>query len=234
MKQPSLSVRVVVVVATVLSAAVVFLLLPRTAHDVVEAFDREGGPVELLTALFFLAGSALCVYRIAAKTPRDRPYLYLWAGACFLFFGEETSWLQHMIGYGTPEAVSAVNVQQEFNLHNLLEAGSLHEAFTTGKFDYKLFFNTEMMFYFGFFSYFVAFPAVARTKWLAGLARKLKFPLPTISFILFLLVVLALSIFGYVLTPELRNEFSEARELYFALFILLYVVVYLGTEEAGA
>jgi len=233
-KQPSLAIRVVVVAATVLSAAVVFLLLPRIAPDVVEAFDREGGPVELLSALFYLVGFSLCVYRLAAKTSHNRPYLVLWAGACFLFVGEETSWLQHMIGYGTPDAIRDVNVQQEFNLHNLLEGGSLHEAFGSGKFDYKLFLNPNTMFYLGFFSYFFVFPVLVHAKWLAGLARKLKFPLPTIGFIVFLLAVLTLSTVGYLLAPEMRNEISEARELYFALFIMLYVVVYLGTEEPGA
>jgi len=35
------------------------------------------------------------------------------------FFGEETSYLQHYIGFSTPEAYAVLNAQNELNIHNL-------------------------------------------------------------------------------------------------------------------
>jgi hypothetical protein len=37
----------------------------------------------------------------------------------FFCFGEEISWAQRIIGFTTPEAFTDVNVQNEFNLHNI-------------------------------------------------------------------------------------------------------------------
>jgi len=51
---------------------------------------------------------------------------------CFFSLGEEVSWGQHFFHYTLPEAVSAVNVQEEFNIHNLNVAkafGLNEEAF---------------------------------------------------------------------------------------------------------
>ena len=38
---------------------------------------------------------------------------------CFAIAGEEASWGQHLVGWSTPEGWSAVNDQQETNLHNI-------------------------------------------------------------------------------------------------------------------
>jgi hypothetical protein len=48
-----------------------------------------------------------------------------------LFFvgaGEEISWGQHLMHFNTPNYLNKVNVQNEFNIHNI-------EAFNTGNFD---------------------------------------------------------------------------------------------------
>jgi hypothetical protein len=216
----------------VLSAVVVFLGLPRTTPEFVDTFDDEGGAIELLSALFYLVGSLLCAYRLfIVKSRHDRHYLYLWGLLCFLFFGEETSWLQHIIGYGTPTAVREVNVQGEFNLHNLLDAGSWHEALSRGQFSYKLFLNTTAMFRLGFFTYFLLVPILFRAGLLQKLRNKLRFPLSTVSFVVALCATMLLSFVGYYFNQDLRMELTEAREFYYALFIMLYVLFCLGSGD---
>ena len=232
-KLPATSLNLVSVVV-ILSATVVFLILPRTATNIVDAYDRESGWVELISALFYLAGCVICVYRLVTKTPYNRPYLYLWAGLCFVFFGEETSWLQHIIGYGTPEAIGEINVQNEFNLHNLLEAGSWHDMWTRGKLDYTVFLNTTTLFRVGFFSYFLLVPVLMHAGFFGKARRKLKFPLPTIGFIVSLSVTMAMSALGYYFNIGLRMDITEARELYYALYVMLYVYFALGNDSAGA
>ena len=218
-------------VIVVLSATVVFLWLPSTTPELVKNFDREGGSVELLSAIFYLVGLLACLYRIVGKVPYHRPYLYLWAILCFLFFGEETSWLQHIIGYGTPDAIREVNVQGEFNLHNLLEDGSWHEALTSGKLDYKMFLSTTALFRLGFLTYFLLIPVIMRAGLFKGPRRRLKMPLPAVGFIVSLIATLSLSLLGYYFNPELRMDLTEAREMYYALFIMLYVLFYSGTKN---
>ena len=42
-----------------------------------------------------------------------------WALLMFVFMGEEISWGQRILGFGTPEVLMEINHQQEFNLHNI-------------------------------------------------------------------------------------------------------------------
>jgi len=45
--------------------------------------------------------------------------MLLFTLGCIYFGGEEASWGQHYFGWGTPEALAAVNAQQETNIHNI-------------------------------------------------------------------------------------------------------------------
>jgi hypothetical protein len=83
---------------------------------------------ELVGAFSFLVTSLLFFYgfRVARKT-LDKSWVslmkqlvYLGLAVLFLFgAGEEISWGQRILGFQTPESVSEVNRQEEFNLHNL-------------------------------------------------------------------------------------------------------------------
>jgi hypothetical protein len=223
----------IIATAILVSAAAVFLVLPRTSPDFVKTFDREGGMIELLSALFYLVGFVLCAYRLfIVKTRHDRAYLYLWAALCVLFFGEETSWLQHVIGYGTPQSIAEINVQNEFNLHNLFETGSLHEALTSGQVSIRHFLDTTTLFRLGFLFYFLILPTLMHAGAFKGFRQKMRPPLPSIGFITTLFATLTLSLLGYYFAQELRLELTEAREAFYALFIMLYVFLDLGTEPA--
>jgi hypothetical protein len=90
---------------------------------------REDGPAENLTALLFGLASLACCW-LAIETPRRNLglessrravglFFALCAVACFFIEMEEISWGQRIIGFDTPMTLRAVNVQGEFNLHNL-------------------------------------------------------------------------------------------------------------------
>jgi len=83
----------------------------------------ETGFVETLTAVF-LAGAVffgLAALRRRASLPAG--WLGVWLGlfvlGCVYFLGEEISWGQHWFGWATPEGLAGINEQGETNLHNI-------------------------------------------------------------------------------------------------------------------
>ncbi|NBC88704.1 MAG: hypothetical protein GVX90_04290 [Alphaproteobacteria bacterium] len=81
----------------------------------------EDGPFEYASALLYAIAAAACL--VLAARARGRGRLRLWlAGLAALFVfvgGEEVSWGQRIVGFGTPDDLAAVNVQGEFTLHNV-------------------------------------------------------------------------------------------------------------------
>lgn len=89
-----------------------------------DAITAESGLWESLTALGLLAAGATLIIGVV----RLRSFFYRrWSlvtpagmGAMFLLgAGEEVSWGQHWFGFTPPEALSALNTQNELNLHNI-------------------------------------------------------------------------------------------------------------------
>jgi hypothetical protein len=86
-------------------------------------WESELGPGENATALALVLAivtGVLAARRAAASGRRWLVgWLILFTLGCIYFAGEETSWGQHWIGWQTPEALSALNDQNETNLHNM-------------------------------------------------------------------------------------------------------------------
>lgn len=81
----------------------------------------EDGPFEYASALLYFSAAAACLMFAARARGRGRLRFWL-AGLAGLFVfvgGEEISWGQRLVGFGTPEDLAAVNVQGEFTLHNV-------------------------------------------------------------------------------------------------------------------
>lgn len=90
---------------------------------------REDGPYEYAGAILFLF-TAIVFAILAAKPglfkgkrrfykyPEKRYYL-LFMVLFFFAFGEEISWGQRIFNFEAPETLKELNVQGEFNLHNL-------------------------------------------------------------------------------------------------------------------
>jgi hypothetical protein len=114
-------------------------------------FELVGAFALLVTSILFLYG-----FMLARKT-LDKTWVSLvkqlvYLGLAVLFFfgaGEEISWGQRILGFQTPEPLSQVNRQEEFNLHNL----SAWEAST--------FLDPDRLFDMFWFLFAVLTPAVA-------------------------------------------------------------------------
>jgi hypothetical protein len=128
----------------------------------------ESGPVENMGAVFFLISSVFLfiIYSKSSgagnsfgKFHTKRNIFYFLLGLfCFMCFGEEISWGQHMMGWDTPAGLKERNVQGETNLHNL-------DIFYDKSTDFKNTgnhptFNMTTLFSAFLFSYFILVPLV--------------------------------------------------------------------------
>lgn len=99
-----------------------------------EAFYRdwilpEGyGVLELSQFIFAATGSFVAARLLFDPYVKGWPLLkgavFIFAFACFYIAGEEHSWGQHFFQWQTPEYWSAINRQQETNLHNTFGAAN--------------------------------------------------------------------------------------------------------------
>jgi hypothetical protein len=104
----------------------------RSVYAMPALYDPEQW-LETLSAISWLAAAGLFL-RVAwdaRQNKHGRTSSILVAATmatglvCLLCPGEELSWGQHAIGYRSPPAVAAINVQGEVNLHNLLARDAL-------------------------------------------------------------------------------------------------------------
>ncbi len=95
------------------------LLLPATT---LAPLMSENGPHEILQAAVLLCGLGVALDALARPSTRRRPEAFAWialAALCQVYVaGEELSWGQHLFGWTTPDPWSAMNDQDETNLHN--------------------------------------------------------------------------------------------------------------------
>ncbi|QIQ86872.1 MAG: hypothetical protein G9473_09380 [Erythrobacter sp.] len=106
--------------AVALAGAGLTILAIADARTFTVLFE-EDGPFEYGSALLYFGAAGACL--ALAGRARGRARLRLWlAGLAALFVfvgGEEISWGQRLLGFGTPDDLAAVNVQGEFTLHNV-------------------------------------------------------------------------------------------------------------------
>jgi hypothetical protein len=86
-------------------------------------FNTELGLIESLTAFFALlaiiTGFRMWTIRSNFPTNKYSIFILLLIIGSIYALGEEISWGQHYIGWGTPEWLVDLNVQNETNLHNV-------------------------------------------------------------------------------------------------------------------
>lgn len=85
---------------------------------------KEEGVIEWLTVVFFLI-AAFIAWKIRSQKALphkkfSRPFCIFIILGCLFVAGEELSWGQHILGWGTPEFLAEINKQNETNLHNIL------------------------------------------------------------------------------------------------------------------
>ena len=87
----------------------------------------EDGPLEYATVINFVMAAALLFYTCFKRFERFRPRDYRnvsilagLGGMLMVVALEEISWGQRIIGFKTPESLTEINTQGEFNFHNLM------------------------------------------------------------------------------------------------------------------
>ena len=202
-------------------------------HDTYRALVRsELGLVELGTVAMLLVALGTAVRLFLARKRLPVAWLGTWMGLFSLgalyFAGEEASWGQHYFGWGTPEALAAVNAQAETNIHNI------HGAFDQ---------LPRNLLTLGVIVGGIVLPIARRRKYGAwveapGAQRWL---LPTV-------VCLPTAVLATVVSiPEKLFEAADAevpnlieispgetKEYYFALFLMLYVLSLARRVRASA
>ena len=142
------------------------------SNEVLMLLTEEDGFYENLGALLFLATSMS--FFILALKPKyfvadrkmknypERKYFWLLAILFIFAFGEEISWGQRIFGFETPEYIREINIQEEFNLHNL---EIFHGKTTEGedKTGWSAIFTMHRLFYLFLFTYLLAIPLLC--KW---------------------------------------------------------------------
>jgi hypothetical protein len=98
------------------SAYAIFLHLYN--QEVLNGLCREDGLLEGLSAIFYFAAAGFFIFS-NKKYGFKNPWFWFFAALFFVIAGEEISWGQRIFGIVTPENLESVNVQNEFNLHNV-------------------------------------------------------------------------------------------------------------------
>ncbi len=84
------------------------------------ALCREDYWVENLTAVWFLLAGILLFVTAWAERSFLRRCVYILGGMAMVFAaGEEISWGQRIFGFATPDFLMPLNMQEEFNVHNI-------------------------------------------------------------------------------------------------------------------
>jgi hypothetical protein len=191
------------IVWTVLSTALVFLLIFLTHPVFFSELGREGNLVESLSATFSFLACGLFVYIFLLLRRQARPtkVLYLitslsFASAFFLLGMEEVSWFQRVLSIDTPEFLQD-NIQSELNLHN----------FATN--------YIENVYYFSSFVFLILLPFINDRTLLLGRSSLLSFFAPS-RFILLVSAIFAA--YNYDMWRILLTQLT----FFMTLFILTY------------
>ncbi|MGK7389283.1 MAG: hypothetical protein ACNS60_03005 [Candidatus Cyclobacteriaceae bacterium M2_1C_046] len=176
-----------------------------TNEELFKFFVTEDGYAEYLTAFFLLTLAVIAYKRgLNISNKKIRLFYFFIAGLFFFGFGEEISWGQRIIGFGTPEPLEEINGQNEFNLHNL----NINEVNLN-----KVIFGTFL--YSGVLTYFLLVPHLYKyNKKIQNLFKKLRIPIPHWSHgILYFLLFASLHI--------VDRRSWEIQELTFVTFVLI-------------
>ncbi|MBC7509446.1 MAG: hypothetical protein H7320_11975 [Ferruginibacter sp.] len=146
--------------------------------DTVILWGKEDSFFEWLTALFYFISFVLLLLTFK----KNRNIFLVLLGMVMLFgAGEEISWGQRIFGFATPEEINKLNVQHEFNIHNLVifNGKYMNGELKTGL---SRFFEIDMLFkiFTIFFGLVLPF-CVYHFKFIASLTKKFKIPVPPIS-----------------------------------------------------
>lgn len=223
------------VVFSVMLAGYALALLP---EEIFVPLIAEDGPVEYLTAGFFLVPSLAFFLLFASKhfirekllepllATRGRRYVFLLLALVLFFgFGEEISWGQRLFGFETPAAIAERNSQREFNFHNL-EIFDVKNVEGERKGTLAKLFTMKQLFIYCFSAYLLIIPLLYRKN---GTFKELfdrwYIPVPALSLgILFVINYVIYRLLRLITDGRVEKVIShgltEVQELHFSLVLL--------------
>ena len=158
------------------------LLIELTKED--GLYEYAGAFLFLLTAIsFFFLAMKPNFYKTNKKSGKMPGRIYFWLFAfLFLFaFGEEISWGQRIFNFETPQAIKEINMQQEFNFHNLKFFHGKNEA-GEEKTGFIALFTMHRLFYLSFFIYLLVIPVLyTKNAKIRAFINCIKLPVPNIT-----------------------------------------------------
>lgn len=195
--------------------------------------ESERGIVENGTAVALIPAIVLGIRALGYRATFPTAWLTAWllglVAAALFFAGEEISWGQQWVGWATPEPVAALNLQGEFNLHNIgKQLSSRTPKFLAG-----------VVVVLGgiVFPLWRRWRRVAytdRSDWRTWLAPT-RAVVPAAALMLGLrLVDRVADRLGLAASAPLDIDFGELQEFYIALFLTLYVYAMYRRLGAGA
>lgn len=93
---------------------------------------NEDGMLEYATATCFLVAAAASLWTALRTTGGMRRLVCAFIGFGFFVVGmEEMSWGQRILGFETPEAMKAINRQEELTLHNVVSGHLINDLIVT-------------------------------------------------------------------------------------------------------
>ncbi|MDN3654362.1 hypothetical protein QWZ08_01915 [Ferruginibacter paludis] len=153
--------------------------------DTIIAWGKEDSFFEWLTALGYFVSAVLLMC-----TFKNNRNIFLFLLAIVLFFGtgEEISWGQRIFGFATPEEINKINVQHEFNIHNMIvfDGKTMDGGVKRGL---SRFFEMDLLFKIFTIFFGIVLPlCVYHFKAIFKLSQKFKIPVPPISIGIFFLI----------------------------------------------
>jgi hypothetical protein len=198
--------------------------------DIISNLTEEDNLFEWLTAIAFLLAS---VFFLATFIKTRNLFFLIIAVTMFLCFGEEISWGQRIFGFITPENLKEINVQGEFNMHNISVFNSLDFQGNVKHglirlLDINILFKLATML-FGILLPFCVF----HFRLFSSLAVKMKLPIPPLSigiyFFLSWVFYRILRIY-FIHDIEQQPSITEISE-WLDAFILLMISLYFYTKR---
>jgi hypothetical protein len=197
-------------------------------------FNGEGLIEYIEAACWFLALATYAglIWKSRSKeTSKLRFFwLVLFCALCFMAFGEEVSWGQHLVGFDPPEAVKALNKQNELNLHNLNVSRliGLEEDHVAYLYLENVTRILNPVFYFVCTVLYLVLPVLRRRGTFSRFSLLAALPLPASGTTTFFGICLV----GYVVLDKFFFDVGEIFELSLALVALLTAIdVWIGQRE---
>ena len=213
----------------------IFYLPCYISNDYLIKYSREDGFYESMGAIFFLL-TAFAFFALAIKPSlyqkengvvgtQERWY-FLILGLLFVFAcGEEISWGQRILNFTTPASMEEMNMQGEFNIHNIR---IFHGKNASGEDKTGFYALLEMnkLFFIAFFIFLFVFPLIyKRNLTIKSFIDKIYIPVP--SLLLGILFTYNL-IYGHILKmiigsgqTNLGHFVVEIKESVFAIILFM-------------